>query len=66
MLQLLKLKADPTAYKFTNQGGEWRVASIDDRRLFRDVEQALKSMGVASDDIKSLWKVVAAIIHLVR
>lgn len=42
------------------------MPSIDDKKLFRDVDQALKSMGVAADDIKALWKVVAAIIHLVK
>lgn len=50
---------------YTNQGGDWKVPAVNDRRLFRDVEQALKSMGVGADEIKTLWKVVAAILHLV-
>lgn len=65
LLSKLKLKADPKAYNYTNQGGDPRVPTIDDKRLFRDVELALKSMHVPEDDIQSLWKVVAAVIHLV-
>ena len=30
------------------------MPSIDDKKLFRDVDQALKSMGVAADDIKAI------------
>lgn len=41
------------------------MPSINDKKQFRDVEQALKSMGVAAAEAETLWKVVAAVLHLV-
>lgn len=65
LLSSLHLNRDPAAYTFTNQGGDWRVPAINDKKLFKDVEQALKSMGVGADEANTLWRVVAAVLHLV-
>jgi len=53
------------SYNYTNQGGAWQVPSINDKKLFRDVEQAFKSMHVQAEEIETVWKVVAAVILLV-
>jgi len=66
LISKLHLKKDPSSYHYTNQGGDWKVTTINDRKLFRDVEQALKSMGVGAAESETLWKVVAAVLHLVR
>lgn len=65
LLNRLHLKSDPSQYLYTNQGGNWKVHAINDKKLFRDTEQAFKSMHVAAEDIETLWKVVAAVLHLV-
>lgn len=64
LLGELSLQRDPKKYAYTGQGGDHRVATVDDKRLFRDVDGAFRSMHVPASGITSLWKVVAAVIHL--
>lgn len=64
LLSDLKLSRDPKKYKFTNQGGDHRVGSINDKQDFRNVMDAMKATGFTEDEVKTLWKVVAAVLHL--
>lgn len=42
-----------------------QVATIDDKSDFRTVNNAMKAVGFSSDDINTIWKMVAAVLHLV-
>jgi len=43
----------------------YQVATIDDKSDFRTVNNAMKAVGFSNDDIESIWKMVAAVLHLV-
>ena len=43
-----------------------QVASIDDKKDFKTVNDAFRAIGFPKDDINSIWNMVAAILHLVR
>ena len=36
----------------------------DDRKLFKDVEMAMKNVGFQDHEIKSIWRLMSAILHL--
>ncbi|KAK2191130.1 hypothetical protein NP493_59g02001 [Ridgeia piscesae] len=42
----------------------YKVATIDDKSDFRTVNNAMKAVGFSNDDIESIWKMVAAVLHL--
>jgi myosin-1 len=52
-------------YHYINQGGCCRVDRIDDRRGYEQVMDALDAVGFTKDEICTIWKIVAAVIHLV-
>ena len=46
------------------QGNSSRVNSIDDKRDFEQVLAALKVIDFTDDESKSIWSILAAILHL--
>ncbi|XP_059159355.1 unconventional myosin-Id-like [Physella acuta] len=64
MLSEFKLSRDPSKYSFINQGGDPKVASINDKQDFRGVMDAMKATGFSEDEIATAWKIVASILHL--
>ncbi|XP_067934572.1 unconventional myosin-Id-like [Watersipora subatra] len=66
LLSSLHLTRDPSLYAYTRSSGAeaWKVSSINDKKLFKDVEHALRSMGVDANEINTLWRIIAAVIHL--
>ncbi|KAF2368380.1 Myosin head motor domain [Trinorchestia longiramus] len=63
-LSKLKLKRDVSKYYFINQGGSPRVDSISDKADYRAVGSAFKVLGFTPDAIDTVWRTVAAILHL--
>ncbi|UJR31157.1 hypothetical protein I4U23_018664 [Adineta vaga] len=51
-------------YHYINQGNCCRVAKIDDKRDYQQLKQAFKVVGFTPDEISTVWKIVAAILHL--
>ena len=65
-LQEYGLTLKPEEYYYINQGNCCKVPKIDDKRDYQQVKQALKIVGFTQEEISTIWKVVAAIIHLVK
>ncbi|XP_046369671.2 unconventional myosin-Id-like [Haliotis rufescens] len=63
-LSKLKLTRDSTQYHYVRQGGSAKVDSINDRRDFKSVMDAMKATGFAFMHVETLWSIVAAVIHL--
>lgn len=59
----LTLKAND--YNYVNQGRCCRVEKIDDKHDYEQVMDAFNIVGFTSEEITTIWKIVAAIIHLV-
>lgn len=59
----LHLTADE--YYYVNQGKCSKVPKIDDKRDYQQLKQAFKTVGFSVDETSTVWKIVAAIIHLV-
>ncbi|XP_050418381.2 unconventional myosin-Id isoform X2 [Patella vulgata] len=64
LLSELKLSRDSNKYYYISQGGSSQVSTINDKRDFRSVNDAMKASGFAPDHINTLWRIVAAVIHL--
>ncbi|ELU10080.1 hypothetical protein CAPTEDRAFT_167519 [Capitella teleta] len=62
-LTQLKLARDPMMFHFLNQGGGHRVSSINDKKDFKTVNDALKGIGFAQE-AETMWKIVASVLHL--
>jgi len=60
----LNLKAED--YHYINQGNCCKVSKIDDKRDYQQVKQAFKIVGFTQDEISTIWKIIAAILHLVN
>uniref|UniRef100_A0A131XZ66 Putative myosin class ii heavy chain n=1 Tax=Ixodes ricinus TaxID=34613 RepID=A0A131XZ66_IXORI len=58
------LKHDAQLYFYTKQGGSPKVDTINDRADYKQVCSALKVLGFTPQQCDTLWKIVAAIIHL--
>ena len=63
-LKDLGLKSDWTKYKYINQGGEQAKGQIDDKQNYRLVNEAMKIANFEPELIKTIWNIVAAVIHL--
>uniref|UniRef100_A0A2P2HYR1 Myosin-IA-like n=1 Tax=Hirondellea gigas TaxID=1518452 RepID=A0A2P2HYR1_9CRUS len=63
-LSKMKLKRDVSKYHFVNQGGSPRVDSISDKADYKAVISAFGILGFSPATIDSIWRTVAAILHL--
>lgn len=52
-------------YHYVNQGECCKVERIDDERGYAQVIDALNTVGFTPDEITTVWKIVAAAVHLV-
>eukprot|EP00042_Codosiga_hollandica_P051257 m.626623 g.626623 ORF g.626623 m.626623 type:complete len:998 (+) comp58245_c0_seq2:614-3607(+) len=66
LLGRLGLSRDASSYTYLNQGGQATVPSIDDKKGFQEVIQAMRSLSVSNDDQEMIWRLIAAVIHLGR
>lgn len=62
----LQLKRDPLHYHFLRQGGVAKVDSISDRTDYKNVSQAFRTLNFDPASVETIWKIVAAVLHLVR
>ncbi|CAF1144575.1 unnamed protein product [Didymodactylos carnosus] len=58
------LKLKPEQYNYINQGNCSKINKIDDKHDYQQVMQAMKIVGFKQDETDTIWKIVAAIIHL--
>ncbi|CAD6198568.1 unnamed protein product [Caenorhabditis auriculariae] len=64
-MKQFELHRDPNKFYFLHQGSSDKVASIDDQRDFREVQQALKSISTFSQtEVDGMWAIVAGLLHL--
>ncbi|CAG9773885.1 unnamed protein product [Ceutorhynchus assimilis] len=64
LLKRLNISRSPDKYFYIKQGNAARVESINDKTLFRDMTMSLNTLQFSKEDQDTLWKVVAAILHL--
>ena len=62
----LQLKRDPSFYHYLRQGGVSRVDSISDRTDYKNVMAAFRALNFDPADVDTIWRLVAAVLHLVR
>nr|CAD7410711.1 unnamed protein product [Timema cristinae] len=60
----LSLTRDPEAYFYTRQGNSSKVEAISDRSDYKATAAAFKTLGFTAEETETLWRVVAAILHL--
>ncbi|XP_053374202.1 unconventional myosin-Id-like [Mercenaria mercenaria] len=60
----MKLTRDPHKYFYIRQGGEPKCPTINDQSDYRNVMNAMKTLGFAFKHAETLWKVVSAVILL--
>ena len=60
------LHLKPEDYYYISQGKCCRVPKIDDKHDYQQVKQAFKVVGFTPEEISTVWKIVAAILHLVN
>jgi myosin-1 len=65
-LQEYGLNLKPEDYYYINQGNCCKVSKIDDKRDYHQGQQAFKIVGFTQDEISIIWKIIAAILHLVN
>ncbi|RXN01564.1 Unconventional myosin-Id [Acipenser ruthenus] len=63
MLRSLHLKKDPATYCFTKEGTVSNISS-DDKSNHKAVLNAMKVIGFSSEEINSVYKILAIILHL--
>ncbi|CAG9816020.1 unnamed protein product, partial [Phaedon cochleariae] len=63
-LKRLKLSRDSHQYFYVKQGNSAKVNTINDATDYREVTSSLNTLQFAKEDQDSLWRVVAAILHL--
>lgn len=63
-LKAFHLTRSPDHYFYTRQGHATKVDTINDRNDHRDVNASLNILQFDSSDQDTLWRVVAAILHL--
>lgn len=69
VLSALSLQRGIANYSYTKADASqaMKVGSgpgTDDRKLFKDVEMAMKGVGFQDHEIRSIWKLMSAILHL--
>ncbi|XP_019850778.1 PREDICTED: LOW QUALITY PROTEIN: unconventional myosin-Id-like [Amphimedon queenslandica] len=63
-LTTLSLLKDPKCYHYINQGDAHKVDSLNDKKDFDNVRNALKILGLTVNEIETIWKLIASILHL--
>ncbi|XP_032094095.1 unconventional myosin-Ig-like [Thamnophis elegans] len=63
-LESLHLVGDPTAYRFTKEGGSNNKSLQSEKTNYQSVLDAMKVIGFTSEEIDSVQKILAAILHL--
>ncbi|XP_029485091.1 unconventional myosin-Id-like [Oncorhynchus nerka] len=63
LLRSLHVSKDPTAFKYIKVGGHIK-SSIDDGGDFKAVADAMKVIGFTADELQTVYKVLATILHL--
>jgi len=58
------LKKSIDNYNYARQGGVTKVDGINDKSDFKNVNSALKLLGLGDHEVKTVWDMVAAILHL--
>lgn len=64
LLQSLELSGSPDHYFYLSQGCCMRVEGMDDKNNFQTVYKAIQVLGFTSAEMQSLWRILAAILHL--
>ncbi|OXB71714.1 UNVERIFIED_CONTAM: hypothetical protein H355_005886 [Colinus virginianus] len=65
MLRSLHLQKDASAYSYISPGAQLKC-SINDGAEFKAVADAMKVIGFKQEEIQTVYKIVAAILHLVK
>jgi myosin-1 len=60
----LHLKAEE--YYYINQGNCCRIDKINDQQNYQQVMEAFDIVGFKQEEVLTIWKIIAAIIHLVN
>uniref|UniRef100_A0AAQ5Z1R7 Unconventional myosin-Id n=1 Tax=Amphiprion ocellaris TaxID=80972 RepID=A0AAQ5Z1R7_AMPOC len=63
LLRSLHIQKDPTAYNYIKVGGQIK-SSINDNADFKAVADAMKVIGFTADEIQTVYKILATILHL--
>ncbi|XP_069680956.1 unconventional myosin ID isoform X2 [Periplaneta americana] len=63
-LKNLHLTRDPDAYFYTMQGKASKVNTINDSADHKATNSAFRTLGFSSEEIDTVWRIVAAILHL--
>ncbi|CAH3126805.1 unnamed protein product [Pocillopora meandrina] len=63
-LKELYLQEKAESYHFANQGGCTQVKVINDTTDYKVNIEAMKSVGLSTEEKTTIWKIVAAILHL--
>lgn len=65
LIKSLYLNRDPSKYFYIHQGDASRVDTINDNSDYKTVSASLQTLSFSKSDVDTIWKVVAAIMHLV-
>lgn len=60
-LRQYDISRDPAKYLYTNQGS---METLSEKADYKQTCSAFKILGFSEDEISTVWKVVAAILHL--
>ncbi|XP_060795875.1 unconventional myosin-Id [Neoarius graeffei] len=63
LLRSLHIQKDPIAYNYIKVGGHTK-SSINDSADFKAVADAMKVIGFTTDEIQTVYKILATILHL--
>ncbi|XP_033097296.1 unconventional myosin-Id-like isoform X3 [Anneissia japonica] len=63
-LAAFKLERNPEMYHYVNQGNSVKVGSVNDRKDFKTVQEAMRDMQFSPDECNTVWSTVASILHL--
>ncbi|GLV32974.1 Myosin 31DF [Carabus blaptoides fortunei] len=64
VLKSFHLTRDASKYFYIHQGGASRVDTINDNSDYKSVSSSLQTLSFSKSDVDTLWKVVAAVMHL--